>query len=289
MVRQVVEDVVVTKLPVGTRADDLTTRLGLVSHDPVRPLWAAPLTATPLAAPDGRLLVLEPRTDLAAEASPVPWREVGALVARLQACPTPATSLPEHGGRAALTSAVTVADGLHPGGGTDILRELGRTLLRTWPAASGPLLTHGALHLGHVGRLPGTPGWVLTNPATLGLGNPTWDLGRPAGLWAAGLLDDASWQAFLAGYREAGGAAPSDGTITDDLEHPARCAVYLATVRAVAACGEYPHIELTPLAEQLLSACVRMNGRRWVEPDRAPGWSQPGNDATPDAHGLLGA
>lgn len=264
MLRQVVDDVVVTKLPHGTRSADLAVRLAAASTDPVRAVFAPPLTAQPLTAPDGRLLTLEPRLDLAADASPIPWREIGALIARLQACPLPTrTALPDHGGRSALEASVTVADGLHPGGSTDILRELGRTLLRTWPAASRPVLVHGAVHLMSVGRLRGTPSWLFTNPATLGVGTATWDLGRPAGLWGAGLLDDASWQACLAGYREAGGDAPGEGEPWDDLDHPARCAVYAATVRAVAACGEYPHVELTEDAQALLTACVRMNGRRW--------------------------
>lgn len=288
--RQVVDDIVVTKLTAGTRTDDLAARLKAVSSDPVRALWAAPLTAAPLAAPDGRHLILEPRIDLAGDSSPIPWREIGALVARLQACPLPtAPALPEHGGRAVLTAAVMVADKLHPGGGTDILRELGRTLLRTWPTATRPVLAHGAVHLRSVGRLMGTPTWLFSRPATLGFGCATWDLGRPAGLWGAGLLDDASWQAFHEGYREAGGEVPAPDEDWDELDHPARCAVYMATVREVAGCGEYPRVELTELARILLSTCVRMNGRRWPDLHRTKGWTEPGSHADSTAHGLLDA
>lgn len=288
--QQVVDDVVVTKLPAGTRRDDLAARLQAVSRDPIRALFAAPLTAEPLAAPDGRHLTLEPRTDLAANAQRLPWREIGALIAQLQACPLPAAPpLPQHGGRAALAASVTVADAMHPGGGTDILRELGRTLLRTWPTPWRPVLVHGAVHLRSVGRLVGTPTWVFTQPNTLGFGSAAWDLGRPAGLWGAGLLDDASWQAVHAGYREAGGDAPSPGDDWDEVDHPARCAVYMATVREVAKCGEYPHIKLTPLAKTLLGTCVRMNGRRWPDLHRTKGWSQPGSESDAIAHGLLQA
>lgn len=264
MVRQVVDDFVVTKHPGSMRTRDLAARLKAASTDPIRALFAPPLTAVPITAPDGRLLSLEPVTDSAAEISPIPWREAGSLVARLQAMPLPARNpLPEHGGRAAVQASLARADALHPGGSTDILRELGRTLLRTWPTASRPVLVHGAVHLGTIGRLPGTPTWLFTQPETLGFGPATWDLGRPAGMWAAGLLDQDSWQSFVAGYAEAGGGMPAEGETWDELDHPARCAVYLASVREYLRCGTYPKIELTPLAETLLAACVRINGRRW--------------------------
>lgn len=264
MIRQVVDDMVVIKHAPSTRTADLAARLAAASADPIRMLFAPPLAATPIAAPDGDLVTLEPLTELATDHQPVPWREAGALVARLQACPLPtAPPLPEHGGRAAVTASLARADALHPGGSTDILRELGRTLLRTWPAASDPVVVHGALHLGTIGRLPGTPSWLLTEPGTLGFGQATWDLGLPAGLWHAGLLDDAGWGAFVAGSAEAGGRTPSDGEPWHGLEHPARCAIFMATVREVAGCGDYPHVDLTERAETLLAACVRMNGRRW--------------------------
>lgn len=264
MVRQVVDDVVVTKHLSSMRASDLAARLVAASTDPVRALFAPPLTDSPIATPDGRLLSLEPNTDSAADAVPVPWREAGSLVARLQAIPLPARmSVPEHGGRNALIASLSHADALHPGGSTDILRELGRTLVRTWPTRAQRVLVHGNVHLGTIGRVPGTPTWVFTRPETLGFGDAAWDLGRPAGMWAAGLLDESSWQTFVAGYAEAGGSVPADGQGWDELDHPARSAVYIATVREVVRCGEYPEVALTPLAETLLAACVRMNGRRW--------------------------
>lgn len=260
MVRQPVDDVVVTKHPASLRTADLAARLAAVSTDPIRPLYATPLTAQPLAAPDGRLLSLEPLLDAPGERPP--WRELGSLVARLQACPIPA-GLPEHGGRARLTRALARADALHAGGPTDILRELGRTLLRTWPTASDPVLVHGSLSLAGVGRLPGTPTWLLSGAGTLGFGDAAWDLGAPAGLWAAGLLDTPSWEAFVDGYAEAGGAVPGADQPWDALEHPARCGVYIAAVRAVSASGEYPDTHFDGVTQALLDACVRMNGRGW--------------------------
>lgn len=260
MAHVVVDDVVVTKHPASLRTADLAVRLTAATTDPIRPLYAAPLAATPLAAPDGHLITLEPRLEPPGERPP--WREIGSLIARLQACPVPA-GLPEHAGRALLTDAVARADRLHAGGPTDILRELGRTLLRTWPTASEPVLVHGALTLATVGRVPGTPSWLLSDPSTLGFGGPAWDLGAPAGMWAAGLLDTASWEACVDGYAEAGGALPDAGDPWDALDHPARCWVYLTAVRQVAASGDYPDTEFSPQTQALLDACVRMNGRSW--------------------------
>ncbi len=260
MAHSVVDDVVVTKHPASLRTADLASRLSAVSADPIRPLYAAPLAAVPLTAPDGHLLTLAPRLDPPGERPP--WREIGALIARLQACPIPA-GLPEHAGRARLTDAVGRADRLHAGGPTDILRELGRTLLRTWPTASEPVLVHGALTLATVGRLPGTPSWLLADPSTLGFGDPAWDLGAPAGMWAAGLLDAPSWDACVDGYAEAGGTLPGPGEPWTALDHPARSWVYLATVAAVAASGDYPDTVFSPTTLALLDACVRMNGRSW--------------------------
>ena len=85
------------------------------------------------------------------------------------------------------------------------------------------------------------------------LGDPAWDLARPAGFWAAGLLDDEAWTTFLAAYRESGGpAVPADGDPWPALDLPARAAVLVAAVQAL----RLPHSELT--VEPLLAACRRM-------------------------------
>ncbi|MDN5571197.1 MAG: aminoglycoside phosphotransferase family protein [Propionibacteriaceae bacterium] len=256
----VVDDIVLTRHPVGTAHEQLAARLTAAASDPLRTLFAAPLTPTPLTAPNGQLLSLSPRTDGVPLDEEPPWQDAGRLLAHLHRTPPPA-GLPEHAGRSYLQVAVDAATVLHQGGATDILRELGQTLLETWPTPARPGLVHGDWDLGNLGRLPGGSAWLLTGAETLGLGDPAWDLGRPAGLWAAGLLDDASWRALLRGYAEGGGHIPAAGEAWNALEHPARCAVFTAAVREV---GRTPHPEpMTPLAETLLEACVKMNGRRW--------------------------
>lgn len=256
--RTVVDDIVLTRHPSGTATETLTARLTAAASDPIQVLYAAPLTTRPVAAPNGDLLTFTPRTDGLGRDEEPPWVAAGALLARLHRCPVP-EGLPEHGGRAQLRAATDAATVLHPGGPTNILRELGATLLGTWPEPTTPAVVHGGWNLSALGRMPGTPGWVLTGPETLGTGDPAWDLGGPAGLWAAGLLDDASWQAFLRGYASAGGEVPPEGRPWSALDHPAQCAVYMATVRELGRCGDEPSAQATTLIE----ACVRMNGRRW--------------------------
>ena len=47
-------------------------------------------------------------------------------------------------------------------------------------------LVHGDWHLGQLARVDAE--WRLLDIDDVGLGDPAWDLGRPAGFWAAGLL-----------------------------------------------------------------------------------------------------
>ncbi len=72
-------------------------------------------------------------------------------------------------------------------------------------AGAAETLVHGDWHLGQLARLPGRDEWLLIDIDDLGTGCPASDLGRPAGFWAAGLLDDPAWSLFLAAYREGGG------------------------------------------------------------------------------------
>ena len=48
---------------------------------------------------------------------------------------------------------------------------------------------------------------MLIDVDDLGVGDPAWDLARPAGFWAAGLIPDDDWATFLDAYRDAGGPA----------------------------------------------------------------------------------
>jgi len=173
-----------------------------------------------------------------------PWEQAGRLLARLHLEPA-TTRLPPHGWPHRLRRAV------------EALRERDNPIVRraavglsevAWRAASPDrpvTLVHGDWHLGQLGRLPGTDDWLLIDVDDLGRGDPAWDLARPAGFWAAGLMPDADWAIFLDAYREAGGPAPSAGDPWPALEPFARAA-------GVQAAAHHPDDEL------LSAACARM-------------------------------
>ncbi|HPV81044.1 MAG TPA: hypothetical protein PLK64_14715, partial [Dermatophilaceae bacterium] len=99
----------------------------------------------------------------------------------------------------------------------------------------------------------------------LGWGDPAWDLARPAGFWAAGLLSTDDWEGFLAAYRAAGGpGVPVTGDPWPALDLPARAAVVIAATRAVGAVGAVgarrsgADTHSDPTAEALLDACRKM-------------------------------
>ncbi|MFI8964373.1 phosphotransferase [Streptomyces sp. NPDC053493] len=159
-----------------------------------------PLTAWPYGTP------VDPEAPDAA-----PWEEAGRLLARLHRTPAP-PRLPAM--RAPVKAALAVERMLraapdHPATAT---------VLRAWrtvpaPAAgAGPLaLCHGDFHLGQLVR---APHWRLIDVDDLGVGDPAWDLARPAAWFAAGLLAPEVWARFLGAYEAAGGTAtgaPSAG------------------------------------------------------------------------------
>ncbi|MBK8461280.1 MAG: aminoglycoside phosphotransferase family protein [Micropruina sp.] len=214
-----------------TDADLLARRLSASSADP----FVRPLSQEVLIAPDGRPVTVWPRVSVASPATPTqPWAEAGALLATLHAAPPPA-GLPQHGWVDRLHRAI--------GRAPADLAPLGRALLtealgREEPAA----LIHGDWHVGQLGFAGSS--WKLLDIDDLGVGDPAWDFARPAGFWAVGLLGDDDWHAFLAGA-----GRPSLWDPAWDL--PARCAVFVAAVRAVG--------QAAAEAEALVEGCRRMS------------------------------
>ena len=230
----------------------LRRRLAAIGGADLRGLFVQPLTGV-LAAPDGRWATAWPRVDVLTEAdSVIPWAEAGLLLAAVHRSPVP-EDLPPHGGPARVARALLRASTSdHPA--APQLVDLGRRLLRE--ARLPPTrhtVVHGDWHLGQLAR--SGPGLRLLDVDDLGVGDPAWDLARPAGFWASGLLDDESWRAFLDGYR--GGRGPAVAATGDpwpSLDLPARCAVFVAAVRATSV----QPVHSGDPAASLLAACARM-------------------------------
>jgi aminoglycoside phosphotransferase (APT) family kinase protein len=223
----------------GTHPTALRTRLRIAAQSGS---FLSPLSTIPQPV-GGRWRTSWPRVEtIAPQPIHLPWAEAGRLLARLHSESTPA-HVPPHGWPQRLRRAV------------DVAREQGvvRRAAAALPAAawrSGSpdrpsTVVHGDWHLGQLGRRSPTQPWLLIDVDDLGVGDPAWDLARPAGVWAAGLIPDTDWTIFVDAYRDAGGPALPVGDPWHVLEPFARAAV-------VAAAAHHPDDEL------LVAACARM-------------------------------
>ncbi|MEU8892079.1 aminoglycoside phosphotransferase family protein [Streptomyces sp. NPDC048442] len=130
------------------------------------------------------------------------------------------------------------------------------------PAPRGQMhavLCHGDLHLGQLVRHPAPDGpWHLIDIDDLGLGDPTWDLARPAAWYAAGLLPPDVWQSFLAAYREADGpAVPPYGDPWPQLDVAAR-ALTVQTAALALAKSAAEQRPLDEVEQLMLDSCARI-------------------------------
>jgi aminoglycoside phosphotransferase (APT) family kinase protein len=224
----------------GTDPVSLTARLRIAAGSGC---FVSPLTVTPERV-DGRLRTSWPRVEtVAPEPQYAPWVEAGQLLAALHREPL-RRRVPPHGWPQRMRRTVNSLRTGHP----DIRRAATVLPDDVWRAGSAgrpTTLVHGDWHLGQLGRQKPDAPWLLIDVDDVGAGDPAWDLARPGGYWAAGLIPDVDWLAFLDAYRDAGGPALPDGDPWPVLEPFARAAV-------VQAAAHHPDDEL------LLAACRRM-------------------------------
>ncbi|WP_065966067.1 phosphotransferase [Streptomyces sparsogenes] len=198
----------------GTEVGELAVRVG-VAADPACAGVLLPPLGGPELLPDGRAVTLWPYGEPVSPAEPgaAPWAEAGALLARLHAVPPAALPgpLPPMRGPAKAARAVARLCAAAAGPAAAVA-----AVLRAWAALpgwargegaapEGGALCHGDLHLGQLVR-PASR-WLLIDVDDLGLGDPAWDLARPAAWYAAGLLGPDDWGRFLGAYQAAGGPA----------------------------------------------------------------------------------
>ncbi|MQT00603.1 aminoglycoside phosphotransferase family protein [Streptomyces jumonjinensis] len=224
---------------------------------PVRELHERPVTAWPYGLP------VDP-----GDPDSAPWEEAAALLARLHSTPPGELPgpLPPMRGPAKAVRAIArmrASAGEHPAAAADAV-ERAWAGLPAWTRGEAPpprrdVLCHGDLHLGQLVRHPAPAGpWLLIDIDDLGLGDPAWDLARPAAWYAAGLLAPEVWQRFLGAYTAAHGpAVDRDGDPWARLDIPARAltvqSAALALARAAAERRAPDEVD-----EAVIDACDRI-------------------------------
>ncbi|MFJ2935775.1 aminoglycoside phosphotransferase family protein [Streptomyces sp. NPDC087219] len=261
----------------GTDPEAHRARIALAAHPDVREVFLPPL---PLPTPgelDGRPVSVWPYGSPVDPTDPdaAPWEEAATLLARLHRTPPPAgeaARLPEM--RAPVKAALAV-DRMrrtapdHPAAATVLAawRSVPDGLAHDRPR----LLCHGDFHLGQLvrdtgpaesagGPTPPHAPWRLIDMDDAGLGDPAWDLARPAAWFAAGILPPEIWARFLGAYQEAGGpAVGADPWV--QLDGPARA----LTVQTAALAVAKSTAEARPLDEVedvMIDTCARIAGYR---------------------------
>jgi aminoglycoside phosphotransferase (APT) family kinase protein len=192
-----------------------------------------------------------------------PWEEAGTLLARLHRVPLEALPgpLPAMRGPAKVARALERMAAVSGGAAAATVRRAA-SALPAWARGAGkpparPVLVHGDFHLGQLVRPPAGQ-WLLIDVDDLGVGEPAWDLARPAAWFATGLLAPGAWGRFLGAYRAAAGpAVPRDGDPWAALDVPARALTVQSAALAVARARREER-ELDEVDEALVDACARI-------------------------------
>ena len=225
----------------GTDPRQLATRLRVAAASPS---LLSPLSVQPERAGDRWRSVWPYVETVVPQPEYLPWAEAGGLLARLHHEKS-IGRIPPLGWPQRLRRAM---DALREQPDATVRRAAAALPDAVWRAGSpGRPVTvvHGDFHLGQLGRSDVGAQWLLIDVDDLGAGDPAWDLARPAGFWAAGLIPDDDWGAFIDAYRDADGPALPAGDPWPILEPFAMAAV-------VQAAAHHRNDEL------LLAACARM-------------------------------
>jgi hypothetical protein len=250
-----VDGVVAKAHAVGTSVDGLRARLALAADPDLRGVLLAPCAAEPLRVA-GRPVTTWPvaRPVEAADHDEAPWTEAGELLAGLHTAAVPA-------GAPAARWWDRLAEAVDAMGGLAVDGTAARSVRRAYDrldraAASHPVLVHGDWHLGQLVRTG--DGWRLIDVDDLGVGDPAWDLARPAALFAVGVLPPEVWFRFLDAYARAGGpAVPPGGDPWPAVDAAARQGTVLLAARGLATAARAGR-EPDDIEWRLVDGCARM-------------------------------
>ncbi|MFE2431833.1 phosphotransferase [Streptomyces sp. NPDC059373] len=216
----------------------LARRVGVAAHPSLAGVLLPPLPYGSVL--HGRAVTAWPygepvRRDTDPEAAP--WEEAAVLLATLHSTALPHPVPPMRGPAKAARAVARMRAVKH-----DAVVLEAWAGLPEWARDEAPqpshrrALCHGDLHLGQLVRHPAPDGdWRLIDVDDLGVGDPAWDLARPAMWFAAGVLAPGVWDRFLGAYRAAGGpAVPGEGDPWPYLDVPARALAVQTAALAVA-------------------------------------------------------
>ncbi|MFI8366862.1 phosphotransferase [Streptomyces sp. NPDC085466] len=254
-----------------------TARLALAAHPDLGGILLPPVPGPRRERVAGRPVTVWPYGPPVDPADPdaAPWEEAARLLALLHrtppppgpAGPLPAMRAPE---KAALAvGRMLRTAGHHPAAATVLAAW--HTVTATDPTTgptTGPAresapgtgatrayLCHGDFHLGQLVR-DFRGAWRLIDVDDAGLGDPAWDLARPAAWFAAGLLPAEVWTRFLGAYEAAGGpACGADPWARLDL--PAR-ALTVQTAALALAKSTAEGRELDEVEGVMIDTCARI-------------------------------
>jgi hypothetical protein len=249
-------DLIAKGHPSATDTNALAARLRLVSQSPMHSVFQRPVCASPVLTRCGRLVTIwmagEPLAPESIE--DIPWEHAGLLLAQLHRTPIDAsgaaTPLPPAGGPRRFARAIASLNQADDSPAKQIVLAAFKTLTAgddqwtteatnaaKWTKGRTATIVHGDWHPGQIVRVT-SPGhqhtWRLVDIDDLGIGDPAWDLARPAAWFAAGLLAPESWMRFIDAYRQAGGpAVPQVGDPWECLDLQARALVIQSAALAV--------------------------------------------------------
>ena len=243
----------------GTDGALLAARLAVADDPALAGILLPPLLPEPrrqvgrwlTAWPFGRTVTPDPDA--------APWTAAATLLARLHATPAP-RGLPPSGGPARVTRTVRALADLPRDRAADAVHAAWLAL-PAWVREPAPpphraRLTHGDWHFGQL--VAGADGdWRLCDVDDLGLGDPLWDLGRPAAYLAVGVVLPQEFAGFLDAYRAAGGELPGPDP-WPALDVPARAYTVQTAARALLA-ARRSGTPVDDLTLELVAACRRMS------------------------------